>query len=282
MKSIYANVSPVTGGHKGGVKQIKIVPIEWLASEIIVDFATGKVTSDVELIEGKDWLTVDLTADSYDFSENSKSNKGGTYYETSVAGTSNDMNPDVYQLLETLRFHQFVAIVIDRQQRSRIIGNIYAGMTMQVSNENKNNQGGTLTVSLQLYMQADAMAPFYDGTTEAGGSLCDGIENFTDVNWTLFHAPPIPDYYYLLFSGGNTSGSVQLEVYNIDGDGVKIDASFNSFTMEPGSYNGPSFTHGVFVEDYNISDTTIVRWRKVCTGGAYTAWAQKQLDGLVI
>ena len=114
------------------------------------------------LFPNKNWLKLQLVESSYEFDEKPKSNKGGSYYETSLSGTSNDLSADLLQVLETLRYSEFVVIAMDRQKRYRIIGNQDAGMVMQITNKQINNQGGNQIITIDFTIQTETLSPFLE------------------------------------------------------------------------------------------------------------------------
>jgi len=162
MKPAYSDIAPVTGGLVSGICAVKIIPREWIAEEIKIDFGTNKVLSQAVLFPNKNWLKLQLVESSYEFDEKPKSNKGGNYYETSLSGTSNDLSADLLQVLETLRYSEFVVIAMDRQKRYRIIGNQDAGMVMQITNKQTNNQGGNQVITIDFTIQTETLSPFFE------------------------------------------------------------------------------------------------------------------------
>src|SRR5881392_728476 len=113
MKQVYGNIAFTTGAQVAGICEIKIAPREWLASDPVIDFATGKILTDLALTDDKEFLILTLTQDSYEYNEKPKNNRGGSYYEVSCNGTINDLDSTTQQMLESLRYHEFVAIIKD-------------------------------------------------------------------------------------------------------------------------------------------------------------------------
>lgn len=162
MKPIYNNLTLTTGAFSSGICKIKIVPKEWLAEPIETDFATGKVIDVILLQDGKQWLTLELAENTYDFDEKLKSGRAGDYYEIIIQGLINNISPELLQILGTLRFHEVVAIVMDRQRRWKVIGNLDAALLFRFSNKENNNQGGQQICSIDLSMQNEHPSPFYE------------------------------------------------------------------------------------------------------------------------
>ena len=90
--------------------------------------------------------------------------------ELSFSGTTNDLDPDSQQVFETLRYHQLVAKVKDRQ-KNRLIGNREAGMAFQISDRESNQAAGTKVISIDMIMESEDLAPFYKpvGSGPGGG-----------------------------------------------------------------------------------------------------------------
>lgn len=261
MKPVYSNLTPTYGVHQGGVCKIEIAPIEWLSTKLIRDFANG-CTVIPALIEGKEWIVIEFTPDSYSYDEKPKTIKAGTYFETSVDGTSNDLDASTYQLLETLRYHQFIAIVTDRKKRKRICGTNETGMTMQIGNDNKNTDSGKLTVPVNLQYQNEKLNPFLI-------EKCIGIENFTDCYWHTVSTSG-DEWPMISFTGGNDIGNIEVEFHNTPSGTIyttTILAGERDFIV----------TDELGWSGFIPTNAHIVRWRKVCPLGQYTAWSSKSL-----
>ncbi len=162
MKPIYNNLTLTTGAYFAGISKIKIVPREWITEPIEIDFETGKVINEVLLAEGKQWLNLELTENSYDFEEKIKSSRSGEYYDIVIQGTINNISPELLQILETIRYHEMVAVAMDRQRRWKVIGNKDAALLFRFSNKENNNQGGQQICSIDLSMQSEHTSPFYE------------------------------------------------------------------------------------------------------------------------
>jgi hypothetical protein len=162
MKPTYSNLTLTTGAFSSGICKIKIVPKEWLAEPIEKDFTTGKVIQVILLEEGKQWLTLELAENTYDFDEKLKSGRAGDYYETTIQGLINNISPELLQILQTFRYHEVIAIVMDRQRRWKVIGNSDAALLFRFSNKENNNQGGQQICSVDLSMETEHPSPFYE------------------------------------------------------------------------------------------------------------------------
>lgn len=162
MKPIYGNIEPATGALYSGICTLKIVPKEWVYSYIDIDFTSNTVLYEPVLLEDKSWLIITLTEKSYEYTETPKYIKAGQYYEINFSGTTNDLSPELLQILETLKYHEFIAITKDRHGRQKLIGNNATGLILSISNKEENADGGTQTVTIQLSMENEFAAPFYN------------------------------------------------------------------------------------------------------------------------
>lgn len=171
MKRVYSNLTPKTGAQVAGICTIHVAPIEWLQRDPIIHFPTGEILLPVTLRPGKSWITLDFTQESYYFDQKPKSNKGGSFYEISVGGTTNDLDAATRQLLETLRYHQFAVRAMDRQKRHRLAGDSTAGMILQFTDKEGNNNGGTKVIMVDMMMESEATAPFYLSNANAADGL---------------------------------------------------------------------------------------------------------------
>lgn len=161
MLNVYNKITPATGLHVAGICKIKIVPKEWLLSPLVIDFKTGRIISDVLLMEGKNFIEIDFVQDTYDYGEKPKSSKQGSFYEISLSGNTNSLTADDLQTLNTYRYHQFVAVIKDRQGRQKIVGNKDAGMVLQFSNKETTDKGGTQLIAIDMTMDMQNPAPFF-------------------------------------------------------------------------------------------------------------------------
>lgn len=161
MKPVYNNIQPVTGHLETGICVAKIIPREWLALPLAVEFTSNTILTEPVLLDGKTWLSLEFVQPTYDYSEKPKTSNGGTYYEILLTGSINNIDASLLQTLETLRYHEHIAIVKDRKGRERIIGDPDSGMTLQVTNRTTNDNGGNITITIELSYLSDAAPPFY-------------------------------------------------------------------------------------------------------------------------
>lgn len=149
--------------YAAGICFIKAVPREWLLYPIAADFNTGKIIDEILLIEDRDFIKIDLVPDTYEFDEKPKSNRGGAYYEVTLQGNLNNITPETLLSLETLRHHELVVIFKDRRGRFKVIGDQDSGMTLRFADKEDNTrQGGLQTVALDLTMDSEKAALFYE------------------------------------------------------------------------------------------------------------------------
>ena len=162
MKPSYSNINLTTGHYAGGIYKIKIAPKEWLAFPITPNFSSGKVIDEVLLQDGKEFIELECAPDTYEFDEKPKSNRGGSYFEITIQGTVNNVTPELLATLETLRYHEVVAILYDKRRRLKVVGNEYAGLVFRYSNkEDSTKQGGLQICAIDLTMDSDKASPFY-------------------------------------------------------------------------------------------------------------------------
>jgi hypothetical protein len=161
MKPKYSDINLTTGIFSSGIYNIKAVPREWLNAPVLKDFNSNTVTAAITLIGGKTWFELELTPDSYEFDEKPKSNKGSDYFDISLQGNINNLTTDILLILETLRSHELVVILTDRQKRKRVAGNRDNGMILRFGINEKSDQGGNQVIALDLTMQNEFASPFY-------------------------------------------------------------------------------------------------------------------------
>lgn len=165
MKSIYADIAPIDGSHNGGICSVYVIPREWLAADPVIDFETGRVLTAAQLKDNMFWIRMDMLQPTYLFKETPKSNKSGDYTESTLTGDLNWYNYLVRQQLETLRRSQPVILLTDMNQRRRLIGDTETGMIFSYA-YSLNNNPGEEKVSLNMIMETEDPAPFYNPDNE--------------------------------------------------------------------------------------------------------------------
>lgn len=161
MKPVYGDIALAPGSHKGGIVSILVIPKEFVTANPVIDFATGIVTTALTLAAGAAWRQLIFTPYSYNFDESPKSSRPGSFFETTVKGTVNNLTPQLQQLLNTLRHHELMAQVIDREKNIKLAGNTERGMILQFNPTNTNAGGGVKTLPVTLTIQTEDPTPFY-------------------------------------------------------------------------------------------------------------------------
>ena len=161
MKNAYSKIKNVTGTVNAGLCKVLIAPREWLQYPIERDFNNGNVVIPIVLDSGREFYEIEFLPETYEFEEKTKTGKAGSYFDTSVQGIVNNITPELLQVLETLRYHEVVAILKDRQRRLKVVGNKDKALTFRVSNKEISNNGGNQVVAIEMFMESEQLAPFY-------------------------------------------------------------------------------------------------------------------------
>src|SRR5436190_18518264 len=163
MLRTYTDIKPTSGLYTAGICEIMIVPREWLTDAWVAEFADNKVVHEILLDYGYEFITLELTPESYEFDEKPKTNRGGSYFEITVQGNLNNITPELLQSLETIRYHEVVAILKDKRRRYKVVGNKDAGLVFRYANkEDTTKQGGLQVVAIDMTMDCDKLSPFYE------------------------------------------------------------------------------------------------------------------------
>lgn len=161
MKQVYSNITPSRNVHTGGIFNLQVVPREWVTNEIEIDFTTNTILTPLILEEGREWLTLQLVEDSLSYSEKPKSNAAGSYYEISTGGLLNYHDADLLQLLETLRYHEFIVLTKDKRKQYRLVGTITNGMILQITHDEDEQNGGTSRTGFSFAIDLEKLPPYY-------------------------------------------------------------------------------------------------------------------------
>jgi hypothetical protein len=161
MKPVYSNITPARTVHIGGIFNLQVVPREWLQSAPVIDFNTNTVLTPVVLQEDREWLTLQLVEDSLSYGEKPKSNANGSYYEVSTGGLLNYHDAELLQLMETLRYHEFIVVTKDKRKQYRIVGGIDNGMILQFTHDEDEQNGGTSRSGFSFTMDLEKSPPYY-------------------------------------------------------------------------------------------------------------------------
>lgn len=159
---------------------MQVAPREWLNTDPVIDFETGRVMQALELKSGKYWLSLQLTQGSYYFSAVPKTSKSGDYYEVSAGGLLNSCNYAIQQILETVRRSELIVTTDDKNLRRKIIGDTQTAMKLAITHtiDNKTREE---KLSLDLAFECKGLPPYYnpDNTPDAVGNfLVDYNGNF--------------------------------------------------------------------------------------------------------
>ncbi len=163
MKNIYSDIKFTPGLYAAGIYSILIAPREWLLFPLQINFATGIVDHEVHLAPERKFLQLDLVPDSYVFEEKPKESRGGPYFQTQVQGNINNITPELYSSLSSITNHEVIAILYDKRGRKKIVGTHESALNVRFTNkEDSSRQGGIQIVSIDLSMDTENLAPFYD------------------------------------------------------------------------------------------------------------------------
>ena len=162
MKPAYASISNKTGAVNGGICSIKIAPRDWLSAAPVVDFISGKITTAITFISGKDWLSIEFIPQSYDYDETEKASKSGRFYEIKISGIINYCDADLQNVLETMRYNQFIMKVMDRDKKINIIGLQSAALIPLIARKNTNASSGTQYTNFSFTFETENAPPFYE------------------------------------------------------------------------------------------------------------------------
>lgn len=165
MYTQYGNITLSTGAHEGGICSIKIAPRQWIGSDISIDFLTNTVNAALDFsgspLPNNDIIALELVPDSFFHNEKPVNSKTGNYFDVSIGGSVNNMTPFLKMIIDSLRYDELVALVIDHSGKTRLVGNRETGLSMQVNYTNTNKDGGMLECSIELSMQIEKSSPYY-------------------------------------------------------------------------------------------------------------------------
>lgn len=162
MKPAYNSIATIKGAVNGGICSIQIAPREWLNAAPVVDFLTGKITTPITFITGKDWLNIEFIPQSHNYEENEKLSKSGKYFEIKFSGIINYADASLQQVLETMRYNQFIIKLIDRNKKIKIIGLPFSAMLPLLSNKSLNTSFGNQYTEFSFSLNSENAPPFYE------------------------------------------------------------------------------------------------------------------------
>jgi hypothetical protein len=188
MKPNYTPIALEPGIHQPGICKIQVAPKEWLDTDVVPDFLTKNVTAPIILITGKSFIDLNFIWPSYEYNEKPKSSKHGSFTEVSLSGAINYTSPDILATLETLEYHELVAVVTDSRRQRRIIGNKEQGLSLTFSNKNANLSNSTNAIEVNMVMEQEGKPPFYgwnlstSSPSTGGGYYCNIVVEEIDYN----------------------------------------------------------------------------------------------------
>ena len=185
MKPVYTSLFSKKGNHVGGIVRMHVAPKEWLAADIVIDYATNKIIEAVSLIPGKDWISLGFTKPGFEYDDELKTNKSGDYYEVNCAGIMNNFNSALQQTIETIRYHQLLMIVTDRYKRQRFIGNLAKGMKITNRHAIKNNPGEE-SLAIKFFMESELSPPYVNTDDYITLPVDDDILLWGDEDYLLY------------------------------------------------------------------------------------------------
>ena len=186
MRPVYENITLAPGANKPRLCSLLIAPIEWLQGDVVVDYNSGMILEPPVLNNG--WLELKLAPESYDYEEKPKSNRAGQYYEITIAGTANQITPEIQLVLNTLRFHQLVVRAKDKHGNIKYVGTRESGAVFQFANANAALQKVDITLSYDSEYPAPYIlgAAVPGGGGDGGGTITNGIVDFDNtpiIDW---------------------------------------------------------------------------------------------------
>lgn len=158
MKQAYTHLALKAGATKKGIVLVKILPKEWLEEDVVIDFATGNITTALNIIAGRDFIELQFAPNTYNLAEKPKANKSGSYYECTVSGTLNNLDATNRQVMESIRHHEYIVLAQDKSGDIKLFGNKTNGMVLTI--DNKTNNSSQL-IDVMLAMECENTAPFY-------------------------------------------------------------------------------------------------------------------------
>jgi len=162
MKPVYSHIEPSTAVHTAGIVKLLIAPREWLSEPFEKDFTNNKVLDAVAFLSGKTWLHIEMAGESIFFNETPKNSNAGEFYEVSTGGVLNYMDAALLQQLETMRYHEWVVVTMDRKKKYRIAGTYEKGMQLSVAHAERADDGGESRVTLQFFIETESLPPYYE------------------------------------------------------------------------------------------------------------------------
>ncbi len=160
MKPSYAPIALQPGTHQAGIVSIQVAPKEWLDNNLVQDFATKNVAM-LPLKAGKTLINLDFTHPSYEYNEKPKTSKNGAFTEVTLSGLLNYTSPEAAASLETLKYHELIAVVTDSRRQRRIVGDKDFGLTLSFFSKNGNTANASHATEVIMTIEVEEVPPFY-------------------------------------------------------------------------------------------------------------------------
>ena len=158
MKQAYNNISLTPGAHNKGLVSIKVAAKEWLSNTVLIDFATGAVSTAITFLTGKGWIDINFIPGSYTMDEIPKISKNGTAYEITIAGTINNNDVSIQQIIESIRYNELIIIATDKNGDRKITGNTLKAMLPSFINKTISS---SQQINASFSYESDTIPPFY-------------------------------------------------------------------------------------------------------------------------
>lgn len=158
---MYNDISYVTGIHEAGIVKVQVAPREWLDRYVEPDFLTNNIRNAISFIPNAGFIELGFIHTSYEYAEKPKTNKNGNFKEVSLSGILNALNPDVFRILETLEYHEVIALVTDVKKQQRLIGNKDQGMSFSFASRNANLATSSYVTAVDMVIETESVPPYY-------------------------------------------------------------------------------------------------------------------------
>lgn len=160
MINSYNPIETLKGWYFSGIYSVLIAPREWLLAPVERNNSTGVIAGIPELENPYQYIPLEFAPETYGFEEKPKTNKQGPFFETHLEGTTNNLSAEILLTLETLRYHEFVAIIKTRKKETKFVGNKDNGLILQFSNKEVSKTGGNQEIAIDLQNDFEQAAAF--------------------------------------------------------------------------------------------------------------------------
>jgi hypothetical protein len=276
MLNIYDNLLSKEGTTNSGIKSIKVRESQTLQER---QFTRQHLFSGNSIITGNyedNFYEIDFIKTSFDHIEKSKKSKAGTYYDITINATSNNLDPMLLQLLNTLRYKKLAVLLTYCDKSQKLIGDQNNGMQLEFQHNttNKNNLGLTLDITLTIqkefptsfirkifiiYAKIEASTSGGTGFDPTGIYQTVYINLYNDVN----HDEP-------LVMDGLIEINYNIHTVTTSNGGLNSieDDAFGTAQIE--YVNGAVIYQGYTFSIYNLEGDTITKTFELQAGDGYT------------